>query len=68
MTAAEATKLFAYEHLPPHLREVSEPFYILAGELFNSVPDHMAAYRTKALEELWNAKNWSVAAVAQAED
>lgn len=65
MTAGEATKLFAYDHLPPHLRQVSEPFFILAGELFNSIPDHMGAYRTKALNELWQAKNWAVAAVAQ---
>ena len=53
MTAGEATKLFAYDHLPPHLRQVSEPFFLLAGELFNSIPDHMEAYRTKALNELW---------------
>lgn len=65
MTKDEATKLFAYEHLPQHLREVSEPFYILAGELFNTIPDHMGAYRTKALNELLAAKNWAVARVAQ---
>lgn len=66
MTAGEANKLFAYEHLPEHLQEVSRPFYELAGELFNSIPDSMGAYRTKALNELWAAKNWAVAAVAQA--
>lgn len=65
MTLREAEKLFAYEHLPPHLQSVSQNFYNLAVALFDLIPDDMGAYRTKALNDLWNAKNWSVAAVAQ---
>ena len=65
MTLTEANTLFGYKHLPPHLQEVSEPFYIVAESLFTTIPDAQGAYRTKALNDLWQAKNWAVAAVAQ---
>ena len=65
MTRDEANKLFAYEHLPPKFQDVSRPFHELAMALFDSVPDHMGAYRTKALNELWASKNWAVAGAAQ---
>jgi hypothetical protein len=65
VTRADAEKLFSYGHLPPHIQAVSAPFYGLAASLFDTIPDTMGAYRTKALNELWAAKNWAVAGVAQ---
>lgn len=65
MTIDEARTLFAYEHLPSHLQSVSVQFHDTAISLFDTIPDHMGAYRTKALNELWAAKNWAVAGVAQ---
>ena len=63
MTADEAYKLFAYEHLPEHLQEVSKPFFDQAGHICAKMEP--SAYRTKALNSLWESKNWAVAGVAQ---
>lgn len=65
MTKDDVQKLFAYEHLPQELQHVSRPFHDLAMSIVLTIPDHMGAYRTKALNELWQAKNWAVAAMAQ---
>jgi hypothetical protein len=64
VTDAEVEKLFAYEHLPEHLKVVSIKFYECAMSICGIMPP--SAYRTKALNELWQAKNWAVAGVAQA--
>jgi len=65
MTLKETEVLFQYQHLPPQLQAVSEPFHRIAVSFFRTIPDAQGAYRTKALNDLWQAKNWAVAAVAQ---
>ena len=65
MTREEAEILFQYRHLPDHLASNSEMFYDLAMYLFKMVPDSQSGMRDKALNDLWAAKNWAVAAVAQ---
>ena len=65
MTREEAEKLFAYEHLPSHLQDVSYPFYKLAIDLFIYVPeDTRGTYRDEALHLLWQAKNYAVLSAA----
>ncbi len=62
----KATALFRYEHLPPHLQEVSKPFYDLAVSLVeNLLP---SAEVTLALRKLWEAKNLAVYAAVEATD
>ena len=63
MTNEEAEKLFALDHLPEHLQEVSIPFWEMSSHLCTIMEP--SSYRTKALNELWQAKNWAVAGVAQ---
>jgi hypothetical protein len=63
MTSNEAIKLFAYEHLPEHLQAVSKPFFDQAAHICGVMEP--SPYRTKALNSLWEAKNWAVAGVAQ---
>jgi hypothetical protein len=53
-------QFFAFWHLPPQLREVSEPFAILALGLVGSVPRN--AERTVALRKLLEAKDAGVRA------
>jgi len=65
MTREEARTLFQYAHLPMNLQRVSKPFYDMAVGMFGIIPDEKGAMRTKALNDLWQAKNWAVAAVAQ---
>lgn len=52
--------MFAYEHLPPHLREVSKPFGDLARQLVETLPANR--WREKALDELLLAKDAAVRA------
>jgi len=63
MSVDEVAKLFSYLHLPAHLQQVSRPFFDTAMHIKAHVPD--GAMQTKALNELWQSKNWAVAAVAQ---
>ncbi|MGW7085007.1 hypothetical protein ACWGH2_16165 [Streptomyces sp. NPDC054871] len=50
---------FGYDHLPAHLQEVSKPFHDLAHQLAETLTGPEA---TRALGDLWDAKNWAVAA------
>ncbi len=52
---------FAYQHLPPHLQKVSEPFGELAEKIHAEVPRNPE--RTKALNKLLEAKDSAVRAV-----
>ena len=52
-------QFFAYEHLPPHLQEVSKPFGDLANALMN-LPRNPE--RTVALRKLLEAKDAAVRA------
>ncbi len=53
-------QFFAYEHLPPHLAAVSEPFGLLARNILETVP--MNPERTVALRKLLEAKDAAVRA------
>ncbi|GHA28586.1 hypothetical protein GCM10010372_30460 [Streptomyces tauricus] len=52
---------FRYDHLPAHLQEVSRPFHDLAQGLAETLS---GAEVTRALERLWDAKNWAVLAAS----
>lgn len=54
-------QFFAYEHLPPHLQEVSKPFGDLARSLADTLP--LNAESTTALRKLLEAKDCAVRAV-----
>lgn len=56
-------QFFAFEHLPPHLQDVSRPFCMVAHRVAKSLPRN--AERTVALRKLLEAKDAAVrAAVA----
>ncbi|MFJ5157025.1 hypothetical protein ACIQCF_36930 [Streptomyces sp. NPDC088353] len=50
---------FRYDHLPEPLQKVSRPFHDLAHELAKTLSGPEV---TKALDDLWAAKNWAVVA------
>lgn len=53
-------QFFAFEHLPAHLKEVSEPFSVLAHKLVETLPRNPE--RTVALRKLVEAKDCAVRA------
>ena len=53
-------QFFAFEHLPPDLREISKPFYVMAFELVGKLPPNPE--RTAALRKLLEAKDCAVRA------
>lgn len=53
-------QFFAYEHLPPELREVSKPFGELAQRIVQTLPRNPE--RTVALRKLLEAKDAAVRA------
>ena len=53
-------QFFAYEHLPPHLQEISKPFGDLARSMANDLP--MNPERTAGLRKLLEAKDCAVRA------
>ncbi len=53
-------QFFAYGHLPPSLRDVSEPFHALAHQIVATVPRNPE--RTVALRKLLEAKDAAVRA------
>lgn len=53
-------QFFAYEHLPPHLQEVSQPFTVLARLIVAELPRNPE--RTVALRKLLEAKDAAVRA------
>jgi hypothetical protein len=55
---------FRYDHLPANLQAVSKPFHDLAHRLAETLSGPEV---TKALDDLWNAKNWAVVAASNAE-
>jgi hypothetical protein len=54
-------QFFAYEHLPPHLGEVSKPFGQLAATIVETLPRNPE--RTVALRKLLEAKDAAVRAL-----
>lgn len=53
-------EFFAYEHLPPHLKEISAPFAGLAADMLHKLPAN--AERTAAFRKLLEAKDCAVRA------
>lgn len=53
-------QFFAYEHLPPHLQEISKPFGDMAHWLMKATPEN--SERTTALRKLLEAKDCAVRA------
>lgn len=60
VTPEPIMQFFAYEHLPPHLREVSAPFGVLANDLVKILPRN--AERSVVLWKLLEAKDAAVRA------
>ena len=54
-------RLFAYDHLPPHLREISQPFGELAERLLALLPDDNPEVAA-GLRKLVEAKDCAVRA------
>jgi hypothetical protein len=54
-------KWFAFEHLPPHLQEVSRQFFWLADHIVDGI--EAGPERTVALRKLLEAKDAAVRAV-----
>lgn len=55
---------FRYDHLPTFLQAVSKPFHDLAHQLAETLTGPEV---TRALGDLWDAKNWAVVAASNAE-
>lgn len=53
-------QFFTYEHLPPHLKEVSKPFCDMAEKINNNIVD--SAEKTAGLRKLLEAKDCIVRA------
>lgn len=53
-------QFFAYEHLPPHLAEVSKPFALMAQTIVDTLPRNPE--RTVALRKLLESKDAAVRA------
>lgn len=62
----KAENLFRYSHLPPHLQEVSKPFFEMATKLVDVLPNSPEA--TLCLRKLWEAKNLAVYATVEAKE
>jgi hypothetical protein len=58
--ASPILRYFEYEHLPPHLRSVSEKFGRLAEDIEDSLPD--GPEKSTALRKLLEAKDAAVRA------
>lgn len=54
-------QFFAYQHLPPHLQEVSKPFGELAEKLISTLPPNPE--RTASLRKLLESKDAAVRAL-----
>jgi len=54
-------QFFTYQHLPPHLQEVSAPFGVLAGRIVRMLPRNPE--RTVALRKLLESKDCAVRAL-----
>jgi hypothetical protein len=54
-------QFFAFEHLPPHLQDISRPFSEMATSIVETLPRNPE--RTVALRKLLEAKDAAVRAV-----
>ena len=72
MTAPDILRYFEYQHLPPHLQEISQHFHWLAHALVGQAPTHDASTHIQfhlegpeldvALRKLLEAKDAAVRA------
>lgn len=53
-------QFFAFEHLPPHLQEISKPFHDMAWNIMANIPRNPE--RTVALRKLLESKDAAVRA------
>lgn len=53
-------QFFAYQHLPPHLQEVSHKFFVLADTIVSTLPKNPE--RSTALRKLLESKDAAVRA------
>jgi hypothetical protein len=53
-------QFFLFDHLPPHLQEISKPFWSLATHIASTLPRNPE--RTVALRKLLEAKDCAVRA------
>lgn len=60
MPSAGIMKYFKYDHLPPHLQEVSKPIGELASSMYKSLPD--CSEKSAGLRKLLEAKDCLVRA------
>lgn len=60
MSQDRMMQFFAYEHLPPHLQEISRPFGEMAKQIVETLPAN--AERTAGLRKLLEAKDCIVRA------
>lgn len=58
MNTDRMLQFFEYEHLPPHLQNISKPFCVLAQAVVDTLP--MNPERTVALRKLMEAKDCAV--------
>lgn len=56
---AQLLELFGYEHLPPHLQEISKPFHDLANQVAHQRTER-GAEQTTCLRKLLEAKDCAV--------
>lgn len=59
-------QFFKYEHLPPHLQEVSKPFCDLANQIAEKLPPNSET--TTALRKLLESKDCAVRAIIMKND
>lgn len=64
--SAPILRYFTYDHLPPHLRDVSEPFHHLAHHLADSLP--AGPELSAGLRKLLEAKDCAVRAALPTEE
>lgn len=60
VTSVRILEFFKFDHLPPHLQEVSAPFAVLAEQVARRAPDNEET--TVALRKLLEAKDAAVRA------
>lgn len=55
-------QFFQYDHLPPHLQEMSKPFCLLANDIISQCGGNGGAELTVALRKLLESKDAAVRA------
>jgi len=64
---AATARHFRYDHLPPHLAEVSRQFHDLAASMFDTLPPQSVEL-SQMIDYLLAAKDWAVRAAVSAHE